>query len=255
MGEEIDDIISRAKSTSNFSTSDSESSGLEEPNQEQISVPVDAEEALTTRIEQSSAEVLSADKFISRLSATDSKGDAIQYPNTWELTNGNPEENWQAILIYLEDRYGNQKNKTIKQQPYPEDISNLSYLFELYPDRLAAQVWVNKLKSNGVIKQKLTQKKTGSSTEDNNVAEASDEILLDKSFKSTSNENTTTIESNRSIDDLSPVELLQLAKANKLLLEDIENIKSRYHQESDKEKQLILHKIIQLSGKNLVIKF
>jgi hypothetical protein len=78
---------------------------------------------------------------------------------------------------------------------------------------------------------------------------------LDESFKSTSNENTTTIESNRSIDDLSPVELLQLAKANKLLLEDIENIKSRYHQESDKEKQLILHKIIQLSGKNLVIKF
>ena len=54
---------------------------------------------------------LTRSEFKIKTSATDYDGNTLEYPNTWQLTNGNPEENWQRILIYLEERYGNQSNR------------------------------------------------------------------------------------------------------------------------------------------------
>ena len=75
-----------------------------------------------------------------------------------------------------------------------------------------------------------------------------DGIYLDKTFSRPS------IEDHppqlRSIDDFSPAELLRLAKSQKFSADDFEIIKSKYHEEADKEKRLILIKIIQQSGKN-----
>ena len=207
------------------------------------------EVALTTQMGEETEGGVSVDKFTVRTSATDSKGGAIEYPNTWQLTNGNPEENWQAILVYLEERYGNQKNKNIKMAPYSEDIANLNYLLKMFPDRLAAKVWADKLNSSNVVKARVAQTKIAGSksTVDNSVTGDAG-IYLDKSFNGSLSEGK--IQSNRSIDDLCPVELLGLAKSQKLSADDFESIKSKYRQEADKEKRLILIKIIQQSGEN-----
>ena len=93
---------------------------------------VDAAMAVQNKLLPASAEAPEA--------AEDFNGKQIDYPNTWQLTNGNPEEHWQAILIYLEARYGNQKNKSIIMPPYEEDISNLDLYLKLNPDRLARAV-------------------------------------------------------------------------------------------------------------------
>ncbi len=189
-----------------------------------------------------------ADNFTIRPSATDSKGNSIEYPNTWQLTKGNPEENWQVILIYLEERYGNQKNKTIKVSPYAEDISNLSYLFKKFPDRLAAKIWIDKFKSSSVVKTRVAKPTAaGNSTAVGNNG-TGDGIFSDESFSSGLDMNDHN-QSSQSIDDLSAAAILRLAKANKLSPDDFVNIKSKYQQEEDNEEKLILIKLIQLSGK------
>ena len=76
-----------------------------------------------------------------------------------------------------------------------------------------------------------------------------DGICLDKSFSRSTTEDRPPV-LNRSIDDFSPAELLRLAKSQKFSADDFELIKSKFQEEADKEKRLILIKIIQQSGKN-----
>ena len=94
-----------------------------------------------------------AEAFQIRETATSPLNDeAIPYPDNWDLSTGIAEEIWQAILIYLEERYGDQKNKSIRAQVYPEDIHNLRLLSSKFPDRTAAKIWLDKLTTQKVVK-------------------------------------------------------------------------------------------------------
>jgi len=87
----------------------------------------------------------------------------IDYPN-WDLSKGIEDENWQGILLYLEERYGLLKTKSIKVEVYPEDIQNLRLLLSLFPSRLSAKLWLDKLTTQKIVKARAKTIESSSST-------------------------------------------------------------------------------------------
>ncbi len=82
----------------------------------------------------------------------------------------------QIILLYLEERYGDQNNKSIKAVAYPEDIHNLRLHVTRFPEHTAATLWHEKLTTQEVVKPRAKGKVFS------NTASSSDAILHDTSF-------------------------------------------------------------------------
>jgi hypothetical protein len=84
-------------------------------------------------------------------------GEDLIYPNDWDLGTGDPTEKWQRILAYLQERYGEAKNKTVKETPYAEDIHNMRLVVKRHPDLQAPAYWLQKLLENKVKRSKAKQ--------------------------------------------------------------------------------------------------
>ena len=181
--------------------------------------------------------------FTIKAIAEDYNGNTLEYPNTWKLNTGNPEENWQAILVYLEERYGNQSNKSIKIVPYPEDIANLSILTTQFPDREAAKIWLNKLKSNKVMKHRAISKDGVGRLEN-------DDLFLDLSIQIISD----TPLADVNLENMALGELFRYSKESPSFFtpSKIANLKSKCHEEDTIERKLILQNIIQQFGKRIL---
>ena len=129
--------------------------------------------------------------------------ESLTYPDNWDFSHGIPGETWQLILLYLEERYGDQKNKTIKAPVYPEDIHNLRLLVSLFPDRApAAKFWLEKLSSQKVSKPRASKGKAEACT-GNSGNIAANTSIQDASFTSSSNSQRSTISTMVSLEDTS----------------------------------------------------
>ena len=188
-------------------------------------------------------------EFKIKIGATDYLGNGIEYPNTWRLTNGNPQENWQSILVYLEERYGNQSNKSIKTKAYPEDLDNLSLLSKLFPGTTSATIWLNKLKTNKVVKSRAPKENidTAGRIED-------DELSLGTS-SSMHPAVMATSYGNIYQESMSLGEIFRLSKESlsSFTPEAVDNLKLKYKDEVDTERKIILQKIICQFGRKIVL--
>ncbi len=240
------------------------SKGTESPEDHSLQPPSKGTESPEDhRLQPPSKGTESLEDFMTRETATSSLGDeSLAYPNSWDLSTGIAEEIWQIILLYLEERYGDQNNKSIKAVAYPEDIHNLRLLITRFPEHTAAKLWHEKLTTQKVVKPRAKGKvvsNTAASAEHSYANEDSSfastaESQIDETLCSSSSSDDAVVSScNQAISTLTASQIFFFFRDKKLSHlpdESLHLLKTKFNEEEDQDDANILLKTVKMFGQS-----